>query len=294
MLSDFIALTRDNHLQVYGIVVLQGGKKAAEYHFMPEERRNLYSATKSITSTAVGLAVQEGLLHTEDSILPFFEEEIDGTMSPEQLDRLGRITLERLLTMSVVDYPFERLTCNHWLKHILSLPLPNVDLRKFRYNNFTSYLAGVIVEKATGMPMLEYLRPRLFDPLHIPQVECAFSPEGYFYGSTGMKLSVGELGRIGQLYLQKGSYRGRQLISGEWVERATKVQIENKEEGYGYYFWRQKNHSYCARGKWGQLCLVLPDKAAVIAVLSNLEEEGSEDLMYQCLWDTVYPKLADS
>ncbi len=292
MLKDFISLVQDNSLPVYGIVVLQGGRKEAEHHFVPEERQNLYSATKNITSTAVGLAVQEGFLRIEDSILPFFEKDISGELSLEQLERLSKITLERLLTMSVIDYPFERLACDHWLKHILSLPLPNVEQRKFRYNNFTSYLAGVIVERAAGMPMLDYLKPRFFDPLHILKAECFYSPEGHFYGSTGMKLTVNELSRIGQLYLQKGSYQGRQLLSGEWVERATKLQIENKEEGYGYYFWRERNNSYCARGKWGQLCLVLPDKEAVIAVLSNLEEERLQSVMYQCLWDTVYPKLA--
>ena len=193
--------------------------------------------------------------------------------------------------MSIVDYPFERLTCDNWLKHILAIPLPNIRERKFRYNNFSSYLAGVMVEKATGMPMLEFLRPRLFEPLQISGVTCVYSPEGYFYGSTGMKLTVEELSRIGQLYLQNGYYRGRQLLPAEWVERATRKQIENKEAGYGYYFWRQEHNSYCARGKWGQICMVLPEKTAVIAVLSNLEEITLAEKMRLSLWDTIYPQL---
>ena len=291
MLKDFISMVNENNMQVYGIVVLQEGKKLAEQYFAPVERRNLYSATKSITSTAVGMAIAEGYLKLEDSVLPYFEQELAGEVSLEQLDHLERVTLERLLTMSVVDYPFERLSCDNWLKHILSIPLPNISLRKFRYNNFTSYLAGVMVEKATGKAMLDFLKPRLFDPLQISSVTCAYSPEGHFYGSTGMMLTVEELSRIGQLYLQKGNYLGRQLIPGAWVEQATKKQVENREGGYGYYFWTQEHNSYRASGKWGQICMVLPDNNAVIAVLSNLEDARLEEKLRSSLWEYIYPQL---
>ncbi|MDF2907692.1 MAG: serine hydrolase [Herbinix sp.] len=291
MLEELISVVGENNMQVHGIVVLQDGEKKAEHHFVPEERRNLYSATKCITSTAVGMAIEEGYFRLEDSVLTFFEQELSGAASVEQMENLNKVTVERLLTMSILDYPFERLTCNHWLNHILSIPLPNIGERKFRYNNFTSYLAGVIVEKTTEKPMMEFLRPRLFEPLQIPSVTCAYSPEGYYYGSTGMKLTVDELSRVGQLYLEKGSYLGRRLLSHEWVEQATKKQIENKEEGYGYNFWRQEHNSYCARGKWGQICMVLPDKKAVITVLSILEDARLEDRMRRCVWDTIYPEL---
>ncbi len=291
MLKEYISQVYENNMQVYGIIVLQGGDKVAEYHFLPEERRNLYSATKSITSTAVGMAIAEGYFRLEDSILPYFEQELAKKASQEHLDNLYKVTVERLLTMSIVDYPFERLTCDNWLKHILSIPLPNINERKFRYNNFTSYLAGALVEKTTGISMLDYLEPRLFEPLQIRGVACAYSPEGYYYGSTGMKLTVNELSRIGQLYLQKGYYGDKQIIPREWVEQATKKQIVNKEEGYGYYFWREMYNSYCARGKWGQLCMVLPDKNAVITVLSNLEDPTLAEKMRLSLLEIIYPQL---
>ena len=291
MLKEVIAQIVENNMEVYGIVVMQDGEKLAEHHFGCEERRNLYSITKSITSTAVGMAIAEGHFRLTDSILPYFEQELKGSISQLQREQLEKVTVERLLTMSIMDYPFMRLTCDNWLQHILSRPLPNIGERKFRYNNFVSYLAGVMVEKTTGMSVLDYLRPRLFEPLQIHAVNCAYSPEGHYYGSTGMQLTVNELSRLGQLYLQKGSYGGRQLLSSEWVEQATAKQIENKEEGYGYYFWRQKHNSYCARGKWGQICLVLPDKKAVIAVLSHMEKEPLVKKLDQCLWEYIYPRL---
>lgn len=291
MLKDFINLINENNINVYGIVVMQNGQKVAEHHFAPEERRNLYSISKSITSTAVGMAIEEGYFCLEDSIIKFFEEDIPKELPKEHIEQLAKITVERLLTMSIVDYPFERLACDNWLQHILAIPLPNIDRINFQYSNFTSYLAGVIVEKTTKMSMMDYLKPRLFDPLDILEVTCAYSPEGYFYGSTGIKLTINELARFGQLYLQKGNYRGTQLISVDWVEKATMKQIENREGGYGYYFWRYQDNTYRATGKWGQICSVIPDKKAVIAVMSNLEDKEQASMMKECLWNTVYPKL---
>ncbi len=291
MLQDFISFINDSGSKVYGIAVWQDGAKIAEHHFIPEERRNLYSATKSITSTAVGMAIHEGYIHLEDSILEYLRDEVPENTSEEHLEQLRKVTIERLLTMSIVDYPFERLSCDNWLRHILSIPLPNIEQRKFRYNNFTSYLAGVIVERAAGTRMMDYLKPRLFEPLGISEVECAYSPEGYYYGSTGVMLTVNELARFGQLYLQKGYDQGKQLIPEDWVAQATAKQIGNKEEGYGYYFWRQKENSYWARGKWGQLCAVFPDKNAVIAVMSDLQDELASAAMRLCIWNKIYSKL---
>ncbi len=291
MLKDFITWIEEEQLPVYGIVVIKDGVKLAEHHFVPEERRNLYSATKSITSTAVGLAVGEGYFKLEDNLLTFFEQDVPEGLPKEQLEQLRQVTVERLLTMSVADYIFERPDCENLLKYILSIPLPKVKEIAFSYNNYSAYLAGVIVERTTKTRMMDYLAPRLLEPLGICQVECAYSPEGNFYGSTGMYLTINELARFGQLYLQKGYYNGRQLIPEAWVEAATRKQIETKEGGYGYFFWRYKDNTYRSSGKWGQMCVVIPEKHAVIAVMSDIRDEKKASAMKQKLWETVYARL---
>lgn len=291
MLSRFIDEINNKNLNVFGIVVIKDGIKVAEYHFVPEVRRNLYSATKSFTSTAIGIAIEEGYFSLDDSLLKLLEEDIPRNLSKEQIENLGKVTVERLLTMSIVDYPFIRLTSDNWLQYILSIPLSNIDRKQFQYSNFSSYLAGVIVEKTTKMNMMSYLKPRLLEPLGISNVECEYSPEGHFYGSTGMKLNINELSRLGLLYLQRGYYQGQRILSEKWIEVATKKQIETREGGYGYYFWRHEVNSYRASGKKGQTCIVIPEKNAVIAVMSDLDE-GAEALeMRNCIWNTVYPRL---
>ncbi|GKX66477.1 serine hydrolase domain-containing protein [Inconstantimicrobium mannanitabidum] len=289
MLTEFKSEIIKNNFNVYGIVVIKDGIKVAEHHFMPEERRQLYSVTKSFTSTAVGLAISEGYFSINDNVLKFFQDEIPKNISPEHLKNLEKVTVERLLTMSIQDYPFVRLTCDNWLKHILSVPVPNIDEKVFQYSNWSSYLAGAIVEKTTKMNLIQYLQLRLFEPLGIENVECEYSPEGHFYGATGMKLTINELSRFGQVYLQEGYYNGKQLLPKEWVASATKKQIETREGGYGYYFWRYKENCYRASGMRGQMCIVIPDKNAVIAVMSDLENDSEE--VRQCIWDTIYTKL---
>ncbi|MGZ9584011.1 serine hydrolase domain-containing protein [Paenibacillus marinisediminis] len=289
MLTEFISEVIKCGLNIYGVVVIKDGIKIAEHHFIPEERRELYSVTKSFTSTAVGIAITEGYFSLNDSLLKFFDEDIPKDVPQSHLDNLDKITVKRLLTMTVKDYTFGRLTCDNWLKHILSIPLPNVDQEVFEYSNLSSYLAGVIVEKTTKTNMMDYLQPRLFSPLGIENVECKYSPEGYFYGATGMKLTINELSRFGQLYLEEGCYNGKQLLTKEWVASATKKQIETREGGYGYYFWRYKVNSYRASGMRGQVCIVIPEKNALIAVMADLDNDSEE--MRQCIWNTIYPRL---
>ncbi|WP_035289173.1 serine hydrolase [Clostridium sp. KNHs214] len=294
MLTEFVNEARKKDLNIFGIVVIKDGAKVFEHHFIPEKRRELYSVTKSFTSTAVGIAIEEGYFSLNDSLLKLFEEEIPKDMSQCHMDNLNKVTVERLLTMSIKDYPYESLTSDNWLSYILSLPLPNIEQRVFEYSNFSSYLAGVIVEKITEMNIMDYLQPRLFTPLGIKNVEYEYSPEGYFYGATGMKLTINELSRFGQLYLQEGYYNGQQLLTKKWVASATKKQIDNREGGYGYYFWRHEGNCYRASGMKGQVCIVIPEKNAVIAVMSDLNSKNktNEALeMRQCIWDTVYTKL---
>jgi CubicO group peptidase (beta-lactamase class C family) len=104
-----------------------------------------------------------------------------------------------------------------------------------------------------------------------------------------MKLTINELSRFGQLYLQEGCYHGKQLLTKEWVASATKKQVETREGGYGYYFWMYKGNSYRASGMRGQVCMVIPEKNTVITVMADLENDTEE--MRQCIWNTIYPRL---
>ena len=141
----------------------------------------------------------------------------------------------------------------------------------FQYNSMGSYTLSAIVTKVTGQTTLEYLKPRLFEPLGIENPEWASSPEGNSLGGYGLKLRTEDIAKFGQLYLQKGKWNGKQLIPREWVEQATSKQVPNEQEshskigidwrqGYGFQFWRCTHNAFRGDGAGGQFIVVIPEQ----------------------------------
>lgn len=270
MFEDFIRTVKENSWPVYGIEVFYKGQVVDQYDFVPEVRHPIYSATKAFTSTAVGIAVDEGKFSIEKSIYDYLKDEVPSDISDKQLSVLRKISIRRLLTMSVPGYPF-RMEGDNWLRDSLSYPVPFTDTPVFDYSNIPAYLVGVAVEKAVGEHLAAYLDTRLFQPLGIEKPVYNNCPSGHFYGASGMYLTVNELSRLGQLYLQNGQYNGRQIISEKWIKEATAVQQMNREGGYGYFIWKYKD-GFRISGKWGQRCYVFPDQQLMITYLADIKE----------------------
>ena len=138
-------------------------------------------------------------------------------------------------------------------------------------------MLSAIVQKATGQTVLDYLQPRLFEPLGIEQPTWETSPQGISTGGYGLSIRTEDIAKFGQLYLQKGKWQGKQLVPASWVEAATARQTSNGsnpnsdwDQGYGYQFWRCRHGAYRGDGAFGQYCIVLPEQDAVIAITSGV------------------------
>ena len=270
MLENFIQKVKKNNWPVYGIEIFYQGHVVDRYNFEPEKRHPIYSATKTFTATAVGIAVDEGKFSIEASIYDYLKDELPDDILKEQLNALRRISIKRLLTMSVPGYPF-RMEGEEWLIASLTYPIQFSETPIFDYSNIPAYLVGVALEKAVGEHLINYLDNRLFKPLGIENLDYMNCPSGHFYGASGMHLTVNELSRLGQLYLQKGCYNSKQIISEQWVKEATAIQQMNREGGYGYYIWKYKE-GFCISGKWGQKCYVFPERQLMITYLADIQE----------------------
>lgn len=263
----FVDTIKENNLEVYGIQVFHKGEIVCSWQEEPMLRHPIYSATKSILSLAVGMARDDGKFDIDASIYEYLKSEIPVYAGKEQVDNLKKITVKCLLTMSVQGYPF-RPEGDDWLEYSLLYPLENVEEKNFDYSNIPAYLVGVAVAKALGVHLYDYLEERLFDPLGIVKPTYQNCPSGYFYGASGMFLTVPELAKIGQLCLQNGMFEGQRLVSEAYINEATSIQQMNREGGYGYFFWKYKD-GYRISGKWGQRSFVFPEKDMVITYLSN-------------------------
>ena len=296
--SDLLAFIRAADEQIdtmNSFMLVRHGHVVAEGYWAPydaQTRHALYSLTKSFTSTAVGMAVAEGRLRVDDLVVPYFPE--DAPAEPSQ--GLKAMRVRDLLTMSTGHHAEAPLTiAQPWVKSFLAQPVEHKPGTYFLYNTPASYMLSAIVQRATGATVLEYLRSRLFEPLGIQDPVWLSSPQGVTNGGWGLKIRTEEIARFGQLYLQKGEWRGRRLLPAAWVETATARQASNGsnpesdwEQGYGFQFWRCRNNAYRADGAFGQFCVVLPEQDAVIAITSGVKNMQA---VLNLIWKQLYPAL---
>lgn len=272
----------------HGHVVAEGWW--APYH--PEARHSLYSLSKSFTSTAVGIAISEGKLSLNDEVLKAFPD--DAPAKPE--DNLKAMRLHDLLRMST-GHQVEpgRSLDQPWTKSFLAQPVPFKPGTHFLYNTSATYMASAMVQKATAETLLDYLQPRLFEPLGIENPTWELSPQGISTGGYGLSVRTEDIAAFGQLYLQKGQWQGKQLVPEAWIEEATARQTANGsnpssdwDQGYGYQFWRCRHGAYRGDGAFGQYCIVLPKHDAVIAITSGVKDMQA---VLNLVWDKLLPAL---
>ncbi len=277
------------------IILIRHGHVVAEGWWSPyaaDAAHSLYSLSKSFTSTAVGLAIAEGKLNLDDEVLKFFPD--DAPAEPSK--NLKAMRVSDLLRMSTGHQEEPKRTADQpWTKTFLAQPVPFKPGTHFLYNTSATYMLSAIVQKVTGMTLLDYLKPRLFDPLGIEHPTWETSPQGISTGGYGLSIRTEDIAKFGQLYLQKGRWNGKQLVPAAWVEAATARQTSNGsaptsdwDQGYGYQFWRSRHAAYRADGAFGQYCIVLPEQDAVIAITSGVKDmQGVLNLV----WDKLLPAL---
>ena len=265
-----------NKWNVFGTEVYKDGKLIHEFGDTKDDIHEIYSATKTVLSIAVGIAYDRGLFDLQRCVLDYLPKKNVSKMSSKQKDIFEKITIERLLTMSVGDLPF-RAEGDSWVDYALSCEISNPDDRTFNYSNISAYLVGVALEGALGSDVGKFIEDEIFEPLGITDFEYKRCPEGHFYGASGMKLTVNELSRIGLILYGNGVYDGKRILSEEYVKLATGIRQMNREGGYGYFIWKYRD-GFSINGKWKQKCYILPQREMMIYYLSLIQDD-SHDLL---------------
>lgn len=304
--SAFLDAAERKGLELHSFMIVRHGKVAAEgwwAPYKPEHPHMLFSLSKSFTSTAIGIAVREGLLAVNDKVASFFPEEAPRTPSVYQ----AGLEVRHLLSMST-GHAKDSLEWmrqgepENWVRDFLHAPVDYEPGTHFVYNNGASYLLSAIVQKASGETLLDYLRPRLFEPLGIAEAAWDTCPRGICYGGWGLSLTTESIAKFGQLYLQNGMWHGERLVPEEWVRAATVKQVSNGEgdesdwkQGYGYQFWRCRYGAYRGDGMFGQFCIVLPGQDTVIAITgANTDMQAVLDEVWTHLLPALDGNLAAS
>lgn len=291
-------------------MVLQHGEVVAETwlgEHTPDQPHILNSVSKSFTATAIGLAVAEGRLRVTDKVISFFPDKLPAKVS----DNLAAMEIKDLLTMSTghAAEPRPGNEVKSWVEYFLSCPVEYTPGTHFLYNSQATYMLSAILQQVTGERLIDYLYPRLFRPLGIVGAYWQQSPEGIDVGGWGLYVKTEDMAKLGQLFLQKGEWKGKQVVPREWIETASAYQVASlpagvkKEElkekglsaknsdwlqGYGYQMWRCRHNAYRADGAAGQYIIVLPEKDAVIVTTAHINDMQAE---INLIWKYLLPAL---
>ena len=268
----FICDIEKNNWEVYGVEVYEDSVLTHSYGDTCDCIHEIYSATKSILSVAFGIAYDRGLVDVQKSVLHYLPAAKIGSLSEKQKASFDKLTLHRLLTMSVEGFPF-RPEGENWLDFCLSCEIENPGAKVFNYSNINTFLIGVVLTEVLKYDLGRFIQEEVFRPLGITKYEMQYSPEGYFYGASGIKLCVHDLSKFGLLMSNGGMYDGIRIISEEYVSLATSVQQMNREGGYGYYFWKYRD-GFSINGKWKQKCYCLPKQKIIVTYLAHIEDES--------------------
>jgi CubicO group peptidase (beta-lactamase class C family) len=298
LIEDFVrAADARAGVELHSVIVLRQGEVVAEAWWAPYAREKphlLYSLSKSFTSTALGFAVAEGSVDLDATVLSYFPE-FDATVTDER-SRATRVRHVAAMASGHLDETIERA----WragdgdlLLGLLRLPPERDPGTVFAYNQPCTYALSAIVQRVSGVPLTEYLRPRLFEPLGIGTYGWQRDRIGRDIGFSGLHATTEAVARLGQLYLREGEWEGRRLLPAEWVAEATREHIgtdrENSDwsQGYGFQFWRSR-HGYRGDGAYGQFMLVLPELDAVVAITSQSDDMQG---LLDAAWEHLLPAL---
>jgi CubicO group peptidase (beta-lactamase class C family) len=281
-------------VEPHSIVLVRRGSVVTQGWWAPysaDRVHLLYSLSKSFTSTAVAFAVDEGLLGLDDTVLSHFPE-LDADVTDP---RSRSMRVRDVLAMSS-GHRAEALgraleTDPADLVRGFLLTPPEADPGSvFAYNQPCTYAVAAIVQRASGLSLTEYLRPRLFEPLGIGQASWQRDGSGREIGFSGLHAQTEAVALLGQLWLQRGVWQGRQLLPASYVDEATRVQVANPDEanadwsqGYGFQFWMAR-HGWRGDGAYGQFCVVLPEHDVVLALTGQtVDMQAVLDLAWQHL-----------
>jgi CubicO group peptidase (beta-lactamase class C family) len=283
------------------LLITVDGRPVVEryWHSSATTTVGIFSVTKTVIGTLVGIALDEGTLPGLDATLAQLLPAYSRVMNRQ----VAAITLRKLLTMtsglpSDDDSYLERvqLTRQDWVRAILAHGITGQP-GQFQYSSAGSHLLSAILSQATHRSVLQYAREKLFDPLAITTrpaaepVELAENidayeragfawltdPQGRHDGGGGLKLTARDMAKLGQLWLQNGRWHDRQLVPAEWIKAAWTKHVRTGDggaEAYGYQVWLGTSDGHdavMARGAFGQLIQMVPDLGLVVVVLSHVD-----------------------
>ena len=267
----------------HGLMVMKDDKIIAEgwwSPYAPGIAHGLQSHTKTYAATAVGIAVREGLLKLNERVIDIFPDKAPENPS----ENLKLLTVRDVLCMGCGMETMPPNDAQDWIRDFLATPVVHRPGTAFMYNSTGSTLLGAMVRAKTGLGLIDYLRPRLFDKIGIDadNLKCSCMPDGMEIGGGGLYATTEDNLRLMKLYLDGGIWDGERILDEDFVKMATSLQNDSATEravnppaednfvGYGFQIWMCRREGvYRADGAMGQFTIVFPKYNMILAITEN-------------------------
>ncbi|KAJ9614512.1 hypothetical protein H2200_002649 [Cladophialophora chaetospira] len=260
------------------------------YPYEPKLPHMTHSATKSFTTVAVGLAIQEGYFSITDRVLSFFPEQTPD----EPSENLKAMTVEHLLTQTSghttsISGGSWRGIKSSWIEEFFKVPVTRPPGTHFQYSSATSYMLSAMVQRTTGKSALDFLLRRMLQPMGIRDLRWQVGPDGVNPGGNGISCHTSDLLKLAILFLNQGKWEGRQLLAKEYALDACRPHFGNQ---YGYQWWiGEYPGSFYAYGLFGQFAIVIPEYDAILVTTAS--EPWGESVLRSLIWRRL-PGIFDS
>ncbi len=290
-------------IEMHSFMLLRHGKVCAQGAWKPyamDEPHIMFSFSKSLTSTAIGFAVQEGILSLDERLVDLFPDKVPESPS----ENLQKCQVRHLLMMGCgheteIDWgPSQQ---NDWVRDFLHHPFVYEPGAHFLYNTAGTNMLCAILKGKTGLSLTEFLKPRLFEPLGMTDIQCHELANGVSMGGAGCSLTIEDMARFVQFVANRGKWDGRQLLQESWFDLATSKQIENAgagwdgdpdwQAGYCFQFWRCAPEGvFRGDGAFGQYGIVMAKQDAVLVIQSASMKLQA---VLTAVWEKLLPQMAE-
>lgn len=266
------ALDKAEPGKLHAVAIARGGNVVTRATWKPyrlDTNHVTHSLCKSLTAMAVGLAYDQGLLKLEEKLVDLFPERVTLLTAKH----IRAITIEHLLTMTTgVNFAeVDSIVYTDWVKGYMESDCRFEPGSQFAYNSMNTYMLSAIIRKKTGMGLLDYLQEHLLNHMEIVNLLWEKCPMGIEKGGWGCYIALEDMLKLGLLYAQNGQWNGKQLLSQDWVSRATTPHFPpDNGKGYGYQVWMYGS-SYLFNGMFGQYVLVYPKNNVVVAISAGVD-----------------------
>lgn len=294
---NFLQRIDAEHICMHGFLLVRHNRIAAEGYWAPwsvERKHRMYSVSKSFVALAVGMMIDEGKLTLNDYVANYFPDKLPENLHPW----LATSTVRDLLMMATAHSRTSYTRDDpDWLWTFFNLTPSHPPGTIFAYDTAATVVLTAIVERLSGKPFLDYMRPRFLDRIGFSaDAWCVRTPEGGSWGGSGVICTLRDMAKVALACMNGGMWGDERVLPEEYVRAATSKQIDNSirgNHGYGYQIWCEKENGFSFRGMGSQYAFCYPDKEFLFACIADTQGAPSGSPIPQVMREEIYPHLAD-